>query len=204
MQGDPNTVSSFEPKPTPAMNWLFVFGSFAMASLSLWLAFSNGVGALVRLFLGVGAAFFFYTAFIQARRANTRRAAGFDASGLWIDGPRERKVIPWNNIEAVQILSISSQEMNIVALKQPDHLVAQYDVDEAKIALRQDNLMGGFAAVTGLQAGRAAADLAEMFAKRRKQWGGEVWLSVHDRDRNAREFSQLIEAWRQKYEGETP
>lgn len=170
-----------------------------MAALCAWLVFKNDLSAISRWTAAVGAVFFSYAAFVIARRANTRRPASFDARGLWIDGPTSRKVIAWDNIDNLSQLSVSSQKFNIIALKDAKHLAEQYDEAEAKVALRGENIVATFGAALGIGSGHAS-DLTSLFALRRQQYGGEVWLSMNDRDRDADAFEALIKAWCNKYQ----
>jgi hypothetical protein len=59
-----------------------------------------------------------------------------------------------------------------------------------------------FGSAIGIRAANVP-DLAATFANRRRQYGGEVWLSMHERDRNAQAFEELINAWWTKYRKET-
>ena len=180
------------------MNWLFALLAAVMGTGSALLVFSDRPGILERWLLIVGALFFFYCAYMIARRANTRRPASFDSRGLWIDGPSRRKMIAWDNIECVTTTSVSSQRFNVLALKEPSRLIEQYDAAEAKAAVSQENFVAMLGTAMGLGA-KKAPDLAAMFADRRRQWGGEVWLSMYDRDRDVEAFDSLLRAWWKKY-----
>lgn len=201
-ESDPEKVSSFEPRPTIARNWLFAVLAVAMATACVLLVFSDRPGVIERWILGVGAVFFSYCAFHIVRRAGTRRLASLDRRGLWFDGPDSRKVIEWDNIERTSVYTISSQRFTVIALREPQRLIEQYDEAEARAAVNQENVTGIFGAALGL-GGEKSPDLAAVFARRRTQYGGEVWLSMHDRERSAEEFDALLNAWWTKYRKET-
>jgi len=191
-------VVSFEPESNPATNWSRAALGVGMTALCVWLVFNEDVGLIQRWIIGVGAIFFAYATFAIASRANTRRPASFDAAGLWIDGPRNRKVIAWSNIESVSQIAVFSQKANIIALKDALRMVEQYDEAEAKAELARANAVAAFGAAIGMASSKAS-DLAAMFASRRRQYGGEVWLTASDRDRDAVSFEALIKAWWKKY-----
>lgn len=202
-ESDPNKVASFEPKPTPAMNYLLVLSAFVLGGLSLWLVSRPDVDFVARWVLLVGGAFFLWGGFIQARRAHKRRHVGFDATGLWIDGPRSRKVIRWGNIDQTSVWTVHSQQFNIIALKDVGDLVAQYTPEEAGEAVREESVLSTMAGALGISTGQSdLRGLEGMFAKRRNLYGGEIWIVGHDRDRDAAAFQRLVEAWRSKYVGE--
>jgi hypothetical protein len=201
IEDDPEKVSSFEPESTPALNWLMVVLGALMAALCWWLVLRDDVGIVARWIMVVGALFFSYGVVLIARRANKRRPVSFDSGGLWIDGPNSRKVIAWTNIESISRLSISSQQFNVIALKDVTKLIEQYEASEAKSAVNQENVVAMFGAAIGLSGG-SAADLAAMFARRRTQFGGEVWITMYDRDRDAQAFEKLIIAWWNKHRKE--
>lgn len=197
-ESDPEKVSSFEPQAAPAMNWSRAALGVGMTALCVWLVFKDDVGLFQRWFVGVGAIFFAYATLVIAGRANTQRPASFDANGLWIDGPKSRKVIAWGNIESLSQFAVSSQKFNVIALKDVHRVVKQYDEAEAKAALGRENTMAAFGAAIGIGSNQAP-DLAAMFANRRRQYGGEIWLTASDRDRGADAFEALITAWWKKY-----
>lgn len=201
VEDDPEKVVSFAPKPTPLMTSLLALLAAGAAIGSAALVFTDRPGVFERFVLALGALFFGYCAYLAARRARTGRPASFDSRGLWIDGPRTRKVIEWNSIDSITTTSVSSQKFNVIALRDPRPLIAQYDALETKIAVGRENFVALIAAALGLGA-KSAPDLAVMFADRRRQWGGEIWLSPHDRDRSADAFDTLLNAWWKKYRRE--
>jgi hypothetical protein len=200
LESDPEKVASFEPASAAVANWIRVALGAGMTALCLWLVLKDDVGLIQRWIVLVGGIFFAYATFSIARRANTRKPASFDLRGLWIDGPSSRKVIAWDNIESLSQFSVSSQKFNVIALKYPERLAEQYDVAEAKAALGRANAVAALGAAIGIGSSNAS-DLTAMFANRRRQYGGEVWLSTYDRDRDAEAFEALIKAWWNKYRG---
>jgi hypothetical protein len=188
----------------PLMSWFYALLSAGLAVGSLVLVFSaNGPNVVERWILAVGGVFFGYCAVLIARRAHTRRPVSFDERGLWIHGTTARKLIAWDNIESTSLLSIGSQKMNMIALKNPSLLADQYDDAEARAAVNQENFIAAMATAIGLGAG-SADGLAAMFANRRKQYGGEVWVTSHDRDRSAEAFDALLKAWWHKHRKDRP
>jgi hypothetical protein len=112
-------------------------------------------------------------------------------------------VIEWDNIESVATTSVSSQKFNVIAVKEPHRFIAQYSEKEARAAVGRENFVGFIASALGMGA-KQAPDLAAMFADRRARWGGEIWLSAHDRDRNADAFNSLLNTWWKKYRESKP
>jgi hypothetical protein len=200
-ESDPERVSSYQPDAAPVFNWLMALASCAMGLAAAWLLFRPDVGLLSKWVLAVGAVFFLYGAVLLAMRANRRQPVGLDAAGLWVDGPAKRKLIRWSNVDQLSVISVASQKFNVVTLKDPSELIAQYDQQEARSAVFQENTIGVLAGAIGIVFGGAVTspDLAGTFARRRKQYGGEILITQYDRDRGAVEFQVLLEAWLKKY-----
>lgn len=198
LESDPEKVSSFEPPATPVKAWSYSVLSAAMALGCALLVFSDSAWIVQRWILGVGVLFFAYCGFVFARSANTRRPVSFETRGLWIDAPTSRKLVGWDSIESVSMLPMSSQKFNVIALKDTQSLIEQYDAAEARALVNQENVIGGLAAALGFGA-KSAPNLATLFASRRKTYGGEIWISPHDRDRDADAFDKLLKAWWAKH-----
>jgi len=200
IDSDPNKVRSYEPPARPMAAWLNVFGAASFAVVAAFIALSPNAGILERLMLGAGAGFFAFAAYVGAKRARGCRPVSLETRGLWFDGPRARKLIAWDNIEDISTGAVSGQKFTLIALRNPSDLVAQYDQVEAREAVGQENVFGFFARAVGASTGGAASDLSAVFANRRKQFGGEVWLTPEDRDREAEEFEMLLRAWWEKHQ----
>lgn len=199
IESDPDKVRSFEPPARPIAAWLNVFGAAGFALAAVFIALSPNTGILERLTLGLSGGFFAFAAYVGAKRARGRRPVSLETRGLWFDGPRARKLIAWDNVEEISTGVISGQKFTLIALRNSDDLVVQYDQVEAREAVGHENVFGFFARAVGVSTGGAASDLSAMFANRRKQFGGEVWLTPGDRDREAEEFEMLLWTWWEKH-----
>jgi hypothetical protein len=188
---------------------LLVLGLIAFVALGLWLLTAGGwftipLGILTIAFFGGGGVYALY----RMSRGVGRLAIVPEGIEYTMFGPAPR-VIPWTDIEAIDVLKIADQEFTAIRLKRYESLVDGLTDDDARSVLRHFQAMRvmGYATVAvGAMHSADASGVKRLLAgsehvksvigvlqQARQTCGAEILLGWNMRDRGAREFANYLE-----------
>src|SRR5262245_47719481 len=141
---------------------LLVLGLIAFVALGVWLLMTGGIlllplGILTIAFFGVGGVYALY----RMHRGVGRIAIVPEGIEYTMFGPAPR-VIPWADIEAIDVLTFANQEFTIIRLNRYGSLVDGLTDDEARSVLRHFQAMRLMGYATVAVGAIHSADVSEV------------------------------------------
>ncbi|GBD16290.1 hypothetical protein HRbin26_01185 [bacterium HR26] len=183
-----------------------VLVAFALIGLALAVFSENLIGKIVGLicfvFFGVVGGVALYG---RVRGDYQRVAVSRAGLEVYLPGVGWR-LIPWGDIEEIDVLDIAGQQFTGVRLRSYEALLAGLTPEESRAAARRFaalRLFGRAAAVLLgsprlwrlLRGSEPIEDLPSMLAFNRETFGAELLLGWDQRDRNARDFAEFLRKW---------
>jgi len=164
--------------------------------------FAKVAGILCIAFFGVlGAVALYGRARVDYQRIAVLRA-GLE---VYLPGVGWR-LIPWGDIEEISVLEVAGQQFTAVRLRSYEALLAGLTPEKSRAATRRFAALGLFGRATAallggsrlgrlVQGSEAVRDLPSMLAFSRARFGAELLFGWDQRDRNARDFAELLKEW---------
>ncbi|MES1197401.1 MAG: STM3941 family protein [Pseudomonadota bacterium] len=210
-------MAEFEVRPRKSFVLLALLGACGFVVGGLFILLRADSGIPTRAVGALGVVFFGWCGFAAVQHLSTAPLLKFTADGLWF-GSRtfSPKLIRWVDVSGIGEYVVHNQTLNVIALRDTEYFLSQFDEVEARKTLRSMRAMLALAGVTAVVAlanlrtadavnlsnlakSAIGSGLSSCYASMRDHYGGEIQLGWPQRDRDAAAFGELLRVWVARY-----